>query len=210
MSRPSKIVCTGRSFRPHAIELGNPVPTRPIFFLKATTSIIGPGEPIILPPESEEVHHEAEVAMIVGAPMRNVDSADALSKIVGWTVLNDVTARDLQRADKGRFTRAKGFDTFCPLSDVRLPSLPWAESRIQCWVDGSLRQDDTLANLLFTPGAILAEVTRCMTLLPGDIVSLGTPAGVASLEAGNTVEVRLVGSTGDTLISLSNPVQSKR
>ncbi len=210
MNRPSKIVCTGRSFRPHAIELGNPVPTRPIFFLKATTSIIGPGEPIVLPPESEEVHHEAEVALIVGAPMRNVDPTDALSKVAAWTVLNDVTARDLQRADKGRFTRAKGFDTFCPLSDVRLRELAWEQTRIQCRVDGALRQDDTLANLLFTPGEILAEVTRCMTLLPGDIVSLGTPAGVAPLEVGNTVEVRLVGPSGETLISLSNPVHSMR
>jgi len=210
MNRPSKIVCTGRSFRPHAIELGNPVPTRPIYFLKATTSIIGPGDPILLPPESAEVHHEAEVAMVVGKPMRHVSPHDALSKITAWTVLNDVTARDLQREDKGRFTRAKGFDTFCPLSDVRLPTLAWNEVRIQCHVDGECRQDDALANLLFTPGEILAEITRCMTLLPGDIVSLGTPAGVSTLMAGNLVEVRLVSQTGATLISLSNPVQSKR
>jgi 2-keto-4-pentenoate hydratase/2-oxohepta-3-ene-1,7-dioic acid hydratase in catechol pathway len=121
-----------------------------------------------------------------------------------------VTARDVQRADKGRFTRAKGFDTFCPLSDVRLSELPWAQTRIQCYVDGALRQDDVLANLMFTPAEILAVVTRSMTLLPGDIVSLGTPAGVSELEAGNVVEVRMVNDRGETLISLKNPVQSIR
>lgn len=210
MTRPSKLVCIGRSFRPHALELGNPVPERPIFFLKATSAIIGPGEAIVLPAESGEVHHEAEVAMVVGETMKAVAPVRGLEGIAAWTILNDVTARDLQRADKGRFTRAKGFDTFCPLSPVRLPHLAWPDARIQCAVNGELRQDDVLSNLLFTPGEILAEVTRCMTLFPGDIVSLGTPAGVSKLMDGDTVEVRLVSGSGDILISLVNPVQSER
>ena len=210
MDRPSKIVCIGRSFRQHAVELGNEIPKEPIYFLKATTALIGPGEPIVLPAVSREVHHEAEVALVIGDRMRHADPGDALTGVAAWTVLNDVTARDLQRADKGRFTRAKGFDTFCPLSDVRLPDLQWAQARIQCYVNGDLRQDDVLSNLMFTPGQILAAVTRCMTLLPGDIVSLGTPAGVGALLAGDVVEVRLISGEGDPLASLINPVQSTR
>ncbi|MEZ4472296.1 MAG: fumarylacetoacetate hydrolase family protein [bacterium] len=208
MALPGKIVCLGRSFRDHALELGNAVPTAPLFFLKAPTAVIGPGEAIRLPAASAEVHHEAEVAVIIGARLTACTPAEAEAGIGAWTVLNDVTARDLQRADGGRFTRAKGFDTFCPLADVRLPTLPWQACRIQCRVNGVVRQDGALSDLLWTPGEAIAAISAVMTLLPGDVVSLGTPAGVGPIIDGDEVEVRLVGPDGNPLISLSNPVRA--
>ncbi len=201
----NKIVCLGRSFRDHAVELGNAVPESPLFFLKAPSAVIGPGEAIRLPPQSAEVHHEAEVAVIIAVRLSHCTPEEAEAGIGAWTVLNDVTARDLQRADGGRFTRAKGFDTFCPLSDVRLPSLP-VGARIQGYVNGHKRQDGALSDLLWTPGQAIAAISRVMSLLPGDVVSLGTPAGVGPIQAGDTVEVRLVDATGNSLISLTNPV----
>ena len=152
------------------------------------------------------LHHEAEVAVWVGRQLSRASAEEAAGAIGAWTVLNDVTARDLQRADKGRFTRAKGFDTFCPVADARLEALDWPAARIQCWVDGERRQDGALADLLFSPAELLAAVSQCMTLEPGDLVSLGTPAGVGPLRAGQTVEVRLVDDSGKTLLSLTNPV----
>ncbi len=203
-----QIICLARSFRRHAEELGNAVPQAPLYFLKSTSAVIGPGEAIRLPPESAMVHHEAEVAVVVGAPLRHATLAAAEGAIAGWTLLNDVTARDLQKADGGRFTRAKGFDTFCPLSDVRLPAaLDWRASRVQCRVNRVLRQDGALADLLWTPAEVLVAISAVMTLWPGDLVSLGTPEGVGPLVDGDEVEVRLVGAAGETLLSLSNPVR---
>lgn len=201
----NKIVCLGRSFRDHAVELGNAVPESPLFFLKAPSAVIGPGEAIRLPRQSALVHHEAEVAVIIATRLSHCTPAEAEAGIGAWTVLNDVTARDLQQADNGRFTRAKGFDTFCPMSDVRLPTLPEG-CRIQGFVNGQQRQNGALSDLLWTPGQALAAVSRVMSLLPGDVVSLGTPAGVGPLVAGDTVEVRLVDAEGNLLISLTNPV----
>lgn len=204
---PSKIVCVGRSFRDHAAELGNAVPTAPIYFLKAPSAVIGEGEPIRRPAQSDLVHHEAEAAVIIGQRLSGVSPAAAEAGIAAWTVLNDVTARDLQRADKGRFTRAKGFDTFCPLSPTRVPApLDWRTCRIQGLVDGILRQDAPLTDLLWTPGELLASIAAVMTLLPGDVVSLGTPAGVGPLLAGETVQVRLLDAKGATLAQITNPV----
>ena len=202
---PGKIVCLGRSFRDHALELGNAVPTSPLYFLKAPTAVIGPGAPIRLPAASAEVHHEAEVAVIIGARLTACTVAEAEAGVAAWTVLNDVTARDLQRADGGRFTRAKGFDTFCPLSDVRLPTLPWRQCRVQGLVNGVIKQDGALSDLLWTPGEAIAAIAAVMTLLPGDVVSLGTPAGVGPFVAGDVVGVRLLGPDGNVLISLENP-----
>lgn len=205
-SVPGKIVCLARSFRKHAEELGNAVPSEPLYFLKAPSALIGPGEAIRLPAASREVHHEAEVAVVVGRRLSRASADEAFAAIAGWTVLNDVTARDLQKADGGRFTRAKGFDTFCPMASARLPSLDWRRCRIQCRVDGALRQDGALSDLLWSPGEVLAAISGCMTLLPGDVVSLGTPDGVGPIVAGESVEVRLVGPDGATLLSLTNPV----
>lgn len=204
--RPGKIVCLARTFRKHAAELGNAVPEVPLYFLKATTALIGPGEAIRLPAASAEVQHEGEVALIVGARLSHVDPDTAEAAIAGWTLLNDVTARDLQRADGGRFTRAKGFDTFCPMATGRLPILDWARCRVQCRVGGALRQDGPLSDLVRSPAEFVAAISACMTLEPGDVISLGTPAGVGPLRAGDTVEVRLVGPAGETLMTLENPV----
>ncbi len=200
-----KLVFFARTFRKHAAELGNAVPTEPLYFLKASSAIIGPGEAIRLPPASAEVHHEAEVALFVGRRLCEASAEEAAKAIESWTILNDVTARDLQRADGGRFTRAKGFDTFCPLSDVRLPELDWGEARIQCRVDGDLRQDGTLADLTHPPEELLARVSHVMTLMPGDLVSLGTPAGVGPIRHGETVEIKLL-ERGIVRATLSNPV----
>jgi 2-keto-4-pentenoate hydratase/2-oxohepta-3-ene-1,7-dioic acid hydratase in catechol pathway len=205
-TRPGKIVCIGRNFRDHARELGHAVPTEPVFFLKAPSALIGPGEAIRLPTWSREVHHEGEVALIIGRRATAVDEARALEHVAAWTVLNDVTARDVQRGDNGRFTRAKGFDTACPLSDVRLPTLDWARCRVQCLVDGALRQDGALVDLVFSPAFVISYVSRYMSLEPGDVVALGTPQGVGPLLPGEVVEVRLIGPDGELLCSLRNPV----
>ena len=208
---PRQLVCLARSFGRHALELGNPVPTRPLFFLKSPRSIIAPGAPIVLPKESEEVHHEGEVAVWLGAPLYQASVAEAEAAIASWTVLNDVTARDIQRADGGRFTRAKSFPTFCPLATESLPALPhWGEARIQCWVNRSLRQDAPLSDMLFSPGEALAALSETMALGEGDLISLGTPAGVAALHHGDEVEVRLLDRAGQRLLSLSNPVVDPR
>lgn len=209
---PSKIVCIGRNYREHAAELGNAVPAAPIFFLKPPSALIGPGEAIRLPPQSAEVHYEAELAVVIGHRATDLDEKAAWGAIGAFTVLNDVTARDLQRAD-GRFTRAKGFDTFCPVSDLRLPAERWstdiAPGRIQCFVDGACRQDGAIADMVFGPAALIAYVSRHMTLMPGDLLATGTPAGVGPLVAGQVVEVRLVGTGGQHLVSLVNPVRRR-
>ncbi len=203
-----KLVFFARTFRKHALELGNAVPAEPIYFLKAPSAIIGPGAPIRLPDASAEVHHEAEAAVLVGRRLCQASVEQAAEAIESWTVLNDVTARDLQRLDGGRFTRAKGFDTFCPLSDVRLPSLDWRRARIQCRVDGELRQDGALEDLSHPPAELLSRVSAVMTLEPGDLVSFGTPAGVGPIRDGETVEVRLL--EGDAVRAvLDNPVVRK-
>jgi 2-keto-4-pentenoate hydratase/2-oxohepta-3-ene-1,7-dioic acid hydratase in catechol pathway len=206
---PSKIVCIGRNYREHAAELGNAVPALPIFFLKPTTALIGPGEAIELPPQSAEVHHEAELALVVGRRARDVEEAEAWGYIDALTILNDVTARDIQRAEN-RFTKAKGFDTFCPVSDARLPASQWdadiATGRIQCFVDGERKQDGALSDMVFGPAFLLSYVSKHMTLLPGDLIATGTPAGVGRIDAGQHVEIRLVGTDGSTRLSLVNPV----
>jgi 2-keto-4-pentenoate hydratase/2-oxohepta-3-ene-1,7-dioic acid hydratase in catechol pathway len=204
---PRQLICLARTFGRHALELGNPIPERPLYFLKSVSAVVGPDEPIELPPESTEVHYEAEVAVWIGAPLKRATPEQAEAAIAGWTVLNDVTARDLQREDNGRFTRAKCFHTFCPLSPERVTLERWAEARIQGWRNGELVQDAPLSDMLFTPGEALSAVSEVIALEPGDLVSLGTPAGVGPLSEGDTFEVRLLSAEGDLLVSLSNPVR---
>jgi len=207
---PRQLICLARTFGRHALELGNPIPERPLYFLKSVSAVVGPHEPIELPPESAEVHYEAEVAVWIGAPLKRATAEQAEAAIAGWTVLNDVTARDLQREDNGRFTRAKCFHTFCPLSPEHVTLERWAEARIQGWRNGELVQDAPLSDMLFTPGEALSAVSEVIALEPGDLVSLGTPAGVGPLSEGDTFEVRLLSAEGETLVSLSNPVRRLR
>ena len=207
-SLPGLVVCVGRNFRDHAQELGNLIPKQPVFFIKSPRAIIGPGDTIRIPPETGEVHHEAEVAVELGRSLHRAEPGAAAQAIAAWTVLNDVTARDLQKADNGRFCRAKCIDTFCPVSDKRLATLDAASARIQCHVNGTLRQDGALADWIFDPPFALSYISRFLRLEAGDLVALGTPAGVGPLNSGDEVEVRLVDGVGTTLIELTNPVRA--
>ncbi|HEX6940113.1 MAG TPA: fumarylacetoacetate hydrolase family protein [Longimicrobiales bacterium] len=197
---PTKIVCVGRNYVAHARELGNEVPERPLLFLKPPSAIIGDGQRIVLPEASERVEHEGEIAVIIGRRARNVSEAEALAVVAGVAPLNDVTARDLQRAD-GQWTRAKGFDTFCPLGAAVPLAGDWRELEVICRVNGELRQHGRAADMAFGIPTLLAYVSRIMTLEPGDVLATGTPEGVGPLRAGDEVEVELVGGT-----RIRNPV----
>jgi 2-keto-4-pentenoate hydratase/2-oxohepta-3-ene-1,7-dioic acid hydratase in catechol pathway len=190
---PTKIVAVGRNYADHAAELGNELPESPMIFLKPPTSVIGPHQPIRLPPDSHEVHHEAEMAVVIGRVARNVEIEDAGAYILGYTAANDVTARDLQRTD-GQWTRAKGFDTFCPLGPAIDTELDPTEGlSVICRVNGDLRQAGSTSDMVFGVGELIAYITRVMTLLPGDVILTGTPGGVGPIEAGDKVEVEIEG-----------------
>jgi 2-keto-4-pentenoate hydratase/2-oxohepta-3-ene-1,7-dioic acid hydratase in catechol pathway len=190
---PTKIIAVGRNYVEHASEMGHEAPERPIIFLKPPTTIIGPLQPIRLPPDSSEVHHEAELAVVMGRVARDLAIEDVGPHILGYTAANDVTARDLQRED-GRFTRAKGFDTFCPLGPVIDTELDPQESlSIVCRVNDEVRQSGTTAEMIFGVGELVAYISRIMTLLPGDVILTGTPSGVGPIEDGDRVEVEVEG-----------------
>lgn len=197
---PSKIVCVGRNYAAHAAELGNAVPAEPLIFLKPPSAVIGPGEPIVLPPVSENVQHEAELALVIGRRCRRLRPEEVPPHVAGYTCLNDVTARDIQRAET-QFTRAKSFDTFCPIGPWIVAGMPEGERMVRCTVDGELRQEGSTARMIHDPARLVAFISRVMTLLPGDVISTGTPAGVGRIVAGNTVEVAIEG-----IGVLSNPV----
>lgn len=191
--RPSKIVCVGRNFAEHARELGNVVPDRPLLFLKPPSSVIGDGDEIRLPQDSARVEHEAEIALIIGQRCRHVSETEALAVIAAYAPLNDVTARDLQRIDV-QFTRAKGYDTFCPIgAEVPAEGIDWRALEITCRVDAEERQRGRGAEMVFGVPALVAYITRVMTLEPGDVIATGTPAGVGPLVPGCNVEVSLEG-----------------
>jgi 2-keto-4-pentenoate hydratase/2-oxohepta-3-ene-1,7-dioic acid hydratase in catechol pathway len=193
LPRASKIVCIGRNYVAHARELGNQVPERPLLFLKPPSSLITSGEAIRLPADSARVEHEAEIALVIGRRCRNISEADALSVIAGYAPLNDVTARDLQRLDV-QFTRAKGYDTFCPVGPVvPVDGKDWRDLVVTCRVNGETRQRGSAAEMVFGVPALIAYITRVMTLEPGDLVATGTPAGVGPIGPGDTVEVSLEG-----------------
>jgi 2-keto-4-pentenoate hydratase/2-oxohepta-3-ene-1,7-dioic acid hydratase in catechol pathway len=190
---PSKVLCVGRNYAAHAAELGNEVPAEPLIFLKPATAVIGPDEVIQLPALSQEVHHEAELAVVVGRLTRRVAVEDALGSVLGYTCANDVTARDLQRSD-GQWTRAKGFDTFCPLGPwIETEADPSAGLAVRCHVNGELRQEGTTADLIFDVATLIAYCAAFTTLLPGDVLLTGTPAGVGPLAAGDRVAVEVDG-----------------
>jgi 2-keto-4-pentenoate hydratase/2-oxohepta-3-ene-1,7-dioic acid hydratase in catechol pathway len=197
---PSKVVCVGRNYRAHAKELGNEVPAEPLLFLKPSTAVVGPGEPIRIPEQSKEVHHEAELAAVIGRPLSRANAAEARMAIFGWAALNDVTARDIQRAEK-QFTRAKGFDTFCPIGPVVETGVDPLDLTVVCRVSGEERQRGPTRDMVVDPFALCAFISQVMTLLPGDVVATGTPEGVGAIRRGDWVEVEIPG-----IGTLRNPV----
>lgn len=199
---PSKLVCVGKNYADHAKEMGGAVPAEPVIFIKPNTSVIGPNDTIQLPWQSERVDHEAELAFIVGRIARNVSRDDAAQYILGYTLANDVTARDLQTRD-GQWTRAKGFDTFCPLGPWIVNDFDPADRAITCVVDGEVRQSASTDDMVRDSHEILEFISSVMTLLPGDVVLTGTPAGISQIKDGQTVTVAV-----DGLGALTNPVRA--
>ncbi|NNG36591.1 fumarylacetoacetate hydrolase family protein [Nakamurella aerolata] len=198
---PSKIIAFGRTYADHAAELGNQVPDQPLCFLKPSTAVIGPGAAIVLPPQSKQVSYEGELAVVIGRPCKDVPAEDVASVILGYTVGNDVTARDLQTTD-GQWARAKGFDTFCPLGPWIETDLDSAALTIRTEIDGEVRQDGTTADMVFTIGELIEWISAAMTLLPGDVILTGTPQGVGLLESGQQASISVEG-----IGTLSNPVR---
>jgi 2-keto-4-pentenoate hydratase/2-oxohepta-3-ene-1,7-dioic acid hydratase in catechol pathway len=196
----SKVLAVGRNYAEHAAEMGEEVPDEPLVFLKPNTSVIGPGEPIRLPRESAEVHHEGELAVVIRRICKDVPVDRADEVILGYTIANDVTARDLQKKD-GQWWRAKGFDTFCPLGPYLVTGVDVGDLRLTTRVDGAVRQDSSTALMIRKVPELVAFVSSAMTLLPGDVLLTGTPAGVGPIVAGQRVEVEIEG-----LGVLSNPV----
>jgi 2-keto-4-pentenoate hydratase/2-oxohepta-3-ene-1,7-dioic acid hydratase in catechol pathway len=191
--RPSKIVCIGRNYVDHAKELGNPVPdTEPLFFLKPPSSLIGNGESIILPPQSQRVEFEGEIGVLIGATLRNATEDQARGAVSAVVALNDVTARDLQRKDS-QWTRAKGFDTFCAVGEAGAVPEDLGSLEVVTRVNGIERQRARASQMIFSIPFCLAFVSGVMTLEPGDLVATGTPAGVGPLSSGDDVEVEVVG-----------------
>ena len=199
---PSKVVCVGKNYRDHAAEMGGEAPEEPLLFLKPSTSVIGSGDPIDLPWQSEQVEHEGELAVVVGRMCKDVPVDRVNDVIFGYTIANDVTARDLQKSD-GQWTRAKGFDTFCPIGPWIQTELNPADADITVTVNGEQRQHSGIDAMVHDVPALVAYVSSCMTLLPGDVILTGTPAGVGPLVAGDSVSVGITG-----IGTLTNPVRS--
>ncbi len=198
---PGKIVAVGNNFADRAREAGLPAPTVPLLFLKPPSAVIGTGEPIRLPPQSARVEHGAELAAVIGRPARWVSPEEALRHVLGYTCANDVTARDIVDAE-GLWTRGKSFDTFCPLGPWIATTLNPADALITCRVNGAVRQMTSTHDMLFSVAQLVAFVSSVMTLLPGDVLLTGTPAGAGPLADGDEVEVEIEG-----LGVLRNPVQ---
>ena len=196
----SKVVGVGRNYADHAAELSNTVPTTPLLFLKPNTSVIGPDDPIVLPPYSDEVHHEAELAVVIGKITKNVTPERALEHVFGYTVANDVTARDVQRTD-GQWTRAKGFDSSCPLGPYIVTDLDTDDLAVTARVNDEARQDGRTSQMVFDVADLVSYISEVFTLLPGDVILTGTPAGVGPIVHGDVVEVEV-----EDIGVLRNPV----
>ncbi len=187
---PTKIVCIGRNYAAHARELGRDTPADPLLFLKPPSSLIGPGDAVVLPPESARVEHEAELGVVIGRRARFVSRERAMECVFGFTCVCDVTARDLQRTD-GQWTRAKGFDTFCPVGPFIETDFNPKNARVVCRVNGEIRQDASTSQMIFDVPTLVAYVSRVMTLEPGDLLLTGTPEGVGPLASGDALEVEI-------------------
>jgi 2-keto-4-pentenoate hydratase/2-oxohepta-3-ene-1,7-dioic acid hydratase in catechol pathway len=192
--RPSKIVCIGRNYREHAAELGHEVPKEPLIFLKPPSALLNPGEKIIRPIISSRVDHEGELGVVIRKRCRNLrENEDVRDYILGYTCVNDVTARDLQNKD-GQWTRAKGFDTFCPVGPLISDELdPWAGVQVETRVNGAVWQNGNTRDFIFALDVVIRHIAQVMTLLPGDLIATGTPSGVGPLVAGDVVEVTVQG-----------------
>ena len=202
----SKVVCMGKNYAAHIEEMGGltgPAPEDPVIFLKPNTAIIGPGVPIQLPANASPVHHEGELAVVIGRPCKDVPAAKAADVILGYTIANDVSARDQQRAD-GQWMRAKGHDTFCPVGPWIVTDLDPADLEIRTEVNGQVRQRSRTSMMIHDVGAIIEWISAVMTLLPGDLILTGTPEGVGPIEDGDTVSVTVEG-----IGTLTNPVVRK-
>jgi len=198
---PTKVLCVGKNYEDHAAEFDGEVPEEPLIFMKPATSVIGQSQAVVHPKISEEVHHEAELAVVISRPARFVKAEDAGRYIFGYTAANDVTARDLQRKD-GQWTRAKGFDTFCPLGPAIETELdPLERLAVICKVNGEVRQAGFTSDMVFGVAEIIEYITAFTTLLPGDVILTGTPSGVGKVEPGDVMEVEV-----DGIGSLANPV----
>ncbi|PKV80422.1 fumarylacetoacetate hydrolase family protein [Nocardia fluminea] len=200
----SKVICIGKNYAAHAAEMGGEAPVDPVIFIKPNTSIIGPNASIILPPSSSQVDYEGELAVVIGRPCKDVVAAKASEVILGYTIANDVTARDQQRHD-GQWTRAKGYDTFCPLGPWIETALDPSDLEITTEVDGEVRQRSRTSLFLHDIPKIIEWISSVMTLLPGDVILTGTPEGVGPLQAGQNVSVTVEG-----IGTLTNPVATKR
>lgn len=192
-TRPSKIVCVGRNYTKHAAELGNQVPKEPLLFLKAPSALIIEGEEIVLPPQSNRVEHEGELAVIIGRDCRNLkDSDNPLDFVLGYTCLNDVTARDIQRSEV-QFTRAKSFDTFCPISPFVEIEADVSDVRVTTKVNGIIKQDGRTSEMVFSVPFLIKYISRQMSLNAGDVIATGTPSGVSKLNDGDFCEIEIEG-----------------
>lgn len=200
---PSKVVAVGRNYAAHAKELGHDLPDKPLLFLKPSTSVIGHGDVIKLPPDSEQVEHEAELAIVVGKIAKDVPRERALDFVLGYTCANDVTARDQQRADV-QFTRSKGYDSFCPIGPWIETTLDPSAVRVRALVNGETKQDGNTRDMIFDIATLVSFISHIMTLVPGDIILTGTPEGVGRIVDGDTVTISIDG-IGD----LTNAVKNK-
>ncbi|KIC57647.1 MULTISPECIES: fumarylacetoacetate hydrolase family protein [Microbacterium] len=189
----SKIVCVGKNYRDHAAEMGGEAPAAPLLFLKPNTAVIGPGDAIVRPSQSERTDFEGELAIVIGRVAKNVPASAALDYVFGYTIGNDVTARDLQKSD-GQWARAKGFDTFCPLGPAIETEFDLeGGARIVTRVDGDVRQDGPISDMVHSVPEIIAYASAAFTLLPGDVILTGTPAGIGPFDAGQTIEIEITG-----------------
>jgi 2-keto-4-pentenoate hydratase/2-oxohepta-3-ene-1,7-dioic acid hydratase in catechol pathway len=197
---PGKIICVGRNYVAHAREHDAEVPEVPMLFLKPPSAVIGPQAPIVLPPQSRQVEHEAELAVVIRKPGRWITTTAALEYVLGYTIANDVTARDLQRLD-GQWTRAKGFDTFCPVGPWVETDFDPADALVTCKVNGETRQMASTRDMVFNVRQLVAYASSIMTLEAGDLILTGTPAGVSPIQPGDMIEISIEG-----LGTLRNPV----
>ena len=204
MNRPGKIVCVGRNYREHAKELGNEVPAEPLIFLKPPSTVIREGQPVVLPGLSKQVEFEGEIGVIIGRTLRRGSESEARGAIAGIVAVNDVTARDLQKRD-GQWTRAKGFDSFCPVGPMGGTPSDLSNLTVITRVNGKERQRGSASEMVFGIPTLLQYISTVMTLEPGDLVATGTPAGVGPLAEGDIVEVEIEGVS-----RVSNPVQLER